>query len=141
MFKKIIVAVIACTSLFWGTATFAGVSLHDGLWEITSSMEIQGMEMMKMPSHTYTQCITKKNIVPQDEHDNSECKVTDQNIHGNTVTWSMKCSGQDAMKMTGKITYHGDTFDGTMTMISNDPQSGPMRMVSHIKGKRIGECR
>ena len=140
MFKKIIVAVIVCTALFWGSATFAGVSLHEGLWEISSKMEIQGMEM-KMPSNTHTQCITKKNIVPQDQQDESDCKVTDQNVHGNTVTWSVKCSGQDSMKMTGKITYHGNTFEGTMIMISNGPQNGPMRMVNHIKGKRVGECR
>ena len=140
MFKKIICAVIFCTGLFWGATTFAGVSLHEGLWEITSNVEMQGMAM-QMPSSTHTQCINKTNIVPKDQKDNGECAVTDQNISGNTVTWSVKCNGQDSMKMTGTITYSGDTFNGTMTMISNGSQNGPMRMITHMKGKRIGECR
>jgi hypothetical protein len=45
------------------------------------------------------------------------------------------------MEVTGKTTYHGDTFEGNITMISNDPEEGKMEMINHISGRRIGECK
>ena len=82
-----------------------------------------------------------KTMVPKEQTQEEECKITDQKISGNTVTWTMKCSGEDAMDVNGKTTYNGDTFKGTITMISNDPDEGKMKMINHISGKRVGECK
>jgi hypothetical protein len=143
MLKRVALAV-AIGIFLWGTSAFAGVNLHEGLWEITTKMEIEGMPM-KMPARKHTQCLTNKNMlktmVPKEQAQEEECKITDQKISGNTVTWTMKCSGKDAMDVTGKTTYHGDTFEGTITMISNDPDEGKMKMINHISGKRVGECK
>jgi len=128
----------------WGTFAFAGVDMHEGLWEITTKMEMPGMPM-QMPARKHTQCLTKKNMlktmVPKEQAQEEECKITDQKISGNTVTWVMRCSGEDAMEVTGNTTYHGDTFEGTIIMISNDPEEGKMKMINHISGRRIGECK
>ena len=143
MLKRVALAV-AIGIFLGGTSAFAGVNLHEGLWEITTKMEIEGMPM-KMPPRKHTQCLTNKNMlktmVPKEQAQEEECKITDQKISGNTVTWAMKCSGKDAMDVTGKTTYHGDTFEGTITMISNDPDEGKMKMINHISGKRVGECK
>jgi hypothetical protein len=143
MLKRVALAV-AIGIFLWGTSAFAGVNLHEGLWEITTKMEMQGMPM-KMPARKHTQCLTNKNMlktmVPKEQAQEEECKITDQKIIGNTLTWIMKCSGKDAMEVTGKTTYHGDTFEGTITMISNDPEEGKMKMINHITGRRIGECK
>ena len=143
MLKKAAVAVIIVGLFMFGTFAFAGMNLHEGLWEITSKMEIPGMPM-QMPARKHTQCLTKENMlnsmVPQKQDQDHECKITDTEISGNTVTWVMKCSGEDAMEVTGKTTYHGDTFEGTITMITNDPKEGKMTMINHISGRRIGEC-
>ena len=80
-------------------------------------------------------------MVPKEQTKEEECKITDQKVSGNTVTWAMKCSGKDAMEVTGKTTYHDDTFEGSMIMISSDPNGEKMKMINHISGKRIGECR
>ena len=143
MLKRVALAV-AIGIFLGGTSAFAGVNLHEGLWEITTKMEIEGMPM-KMPARKHTQCLTNKNMlktmVPKEQAQEEECKITDQKISGNTVTWAMKCSGKDAMDVTGKTTYHGDTFEGTITMISNEPDGGKMKIINHISGKRIGECK
>jgi hypothetical protein len=143
MIKGIALAVTIVGIFLWGTSAFAGVDIHEGLWEITTKMEMQGMPM-QMPARKHTQCLTKKNMpktmVPKEQDQDEECKITDQKVSGNTVTWTMKCSGKDAMEVAGKTTYHGDTFEGTITMISNDPDEGKMKIINHISGKRIGEC-
>ena len=143
MLKRVALAV-AIGIFLGGTSALAGVNMHEGLWEITTKMEIEGMPM-KMPPRKHTQCLTNKNMlktmVPKEQAQEEECKITDQKISGNTVTWTMKCSGKDAMDVTGKTTYHGDTFEGTITMISNDPGEGKMKMINHVSGKRLGECK
>jgi len=144
MLKRVALAVTIIGLFLGGTFAFAGVNMHEGLWEITTRMEMQGMPM-QMPARKHTQCLTKKNMlktmVPKEQDKEEECKITDTKISGNTVTWVMKCSGEDAMEVTGKTTYHGDTFEGTITMISNDPEEGKMKMINHISGRRIGECK
>ena len=143
MLKRVALAV-AIGIFLGGTSALAGVNLHEGLWEITTKMEIEGMPM-KMPPRKHTQCLTNKNMlktmVPKEQAQEEECKITDQKISGNTVTWAMKCSGKDAMDVTGKTTYHGDTFEGTITMISNDPDEGKTKIINHVSGKRVGECK
>ena len=144
MIKKIVMAVAIAGMFLWGTFAFAEVDLHEGLWEITTKMEMPGMPM-QMPARKHTQCLTKKNMlktmVPKEQTQKEECKITNTKISGNTVAWVMKCSGEDAMEVTGKTTYHGDTFNGTITMITNDPEEGKMKMIIHISGRRIGECK
>jgi len=145
MLKRVVLAVTIIGMFLWGTFAFAGTNMHEGLWEITTKTEIQGMPM-QMPARKHTQCLTKENMlkstVPKEQDQKEECKITrDTKISGNTVTWTMKCSGKDAVKAVGKTTYHGDTFESTITMISNDPEEGKMKMIQHISGKRIGECK
>ena len=143
MLKRIVLAATIGGFLLWGVCAFAGVNMHEGLWEFTTKMEMPGMPM-QMPARKHTQCLTKKNMlktmVPKEQDQGEECKITDQKISGNTVTWTMKCKGEDAMEVTGKTTYHGDTFEGTITMIPNNPEEGKMKMINHISGRRIGEC-
>ena len=143
MLKRIALVGTIIGLFVWGTLAFAGVNLHEGLWEITTRMEMPGVAM-RMPARKHTQCLTQKNMlktmVPKEQAQEEECKITDTRINGNTVTWVMKCSGEDAMEVTGRTTYHGDTFEGTITMISNDPNEGKIKIINHISGRRIGEC-
>jgi hypothetical protein len=123
---------------------FAGVDLHEGLWEITTKMEMQGMPI-RMPARKHTQCLTQENMlktmIPKEQAQEEACKIIDQRISGNTVAWTMKCSGKDAMEVSGKTTFNGDMFEGTITMISNDPDEGKITMINHVSGRRIGECK
>ncbi len=139
MIKRVALAVTIAGVFLWGTYAFAGMNMQEGLWEITSRMEMPGMNM-QMPERKSTQCLTKKTMVPKGQEKEEDCKITDQKIKGDTVTWTITCSGKHPMKAKGKTTYHGDTFTGTISMTSSDPAEGKMHMITHISGKRIGEC-
>jgi len=144
MVKKMILAVVIAGTLLWSTFVFAEVNLHEGLWKITTKIEMPGMPM-QMPVTEHMQCLTRKNMLktmmPKDQNQEKECKTINTKISGNTVTWTTKCEGKDAMEMTGKITYRGDTFEGTMIMISNSPNEGKIKIINHINGRRISECK
>lgn len=123
---------------------------RDGNWDITMEMQMPNMPQgMAMPPIKTTQCITKEEAAdpmkglpsapqraggpPQD------CKVTDQKIEGNKVSWAMTCTGAMAMSGTSEILYAGDSFTGNMIM--NMGRGGQANTVTmKYTGKRLGDC-
>jgi hypothetical protein len=124
--------------LFSPTVT-ADSNINEGLWEITTKVEIEGMSMT-MPSTTNTQCITRDTLVPKYDQPGQKCEITNQKTVGNTIIYDMKCSGPGgSMKGHGETTYTGDTMTGKMEM--NMPSQGNMKMIMKMSGKRIGPCK
>jgi len=141
MLMRISLLVVACGMLLLANSGFAaGVNMHEGLWEITTKLEMPGMPM-QMPARKHRQCLTKQKMEPNAQGQEAKgCKISNRKISGNTVTWTLKCSGENAMQAVGKMTYHGDRMEGTITMQANDPEEGEMKMVNRISGRRIGRC-
>ena len=110
-------------------------AMQEGLWEITTELEMEGMPM-KMPPTTFTQCLKKGQAVPMDQKPGQQCKIKDVTTEGSTTRWSVECSGSGG-QMTGKGTasYSGDNMEGSMHM-----QTQGMTMTSHYKGRRLGAC-
>lgn len=119
------------------SVSFAGPLFNEGLWKITSKMEIPGMPV-PMPPITYTQCLTKHDPVPSRSESGQECRTKNIKTKGNTVSWEMVCDSQQGeVKSSGKITYKGDRFDGVVMM--DMPGQGQMKMT--MTGQRIGKCK
>jgi hypothetical protein len=134
--KLLVISVVLLTSLSTSIAG-SGPNMQEGKWEVTTRMEMPGMSM-SMPAVTSTQCLTKKDFVPQGSQQGQECKVTNTKVDGNTVTWTVKCSGQGGeMTGTGRMTYSGSSFKGTIEMTMTQSN---MKMISHMTGHRIGDC-
>ena len=135
MFKKLfIAAMILLTTI---SLAFAGPTpnIKEGLWEITSTVSMPGMQM---PPMVHQQCLSKHDFVPQSKQPGQECKITDVKVVGDTVSWKISCTGQGGdMKGSGTTTYKGSSFEGTMTMTMG---AAGMTMTMHMSGHRIGKC-
>ena len=129
---------VACLVLASWTVDAQGPR-RDGRWEITTEMDMPGMPM-KMPATKTIQCVTKEQAedpnqsVPKDQQDKN-CKVSDYKLVGNKVTWTVTCSGKNAMTGSGEMTYGVDTYDGWTKM-----KTGDTEMTMKYKGKRLGDC-
>ena len=135
MCKKICTMFLVIFFIFV-SVSFAGSLFKEGLWEITSKMEIPGMPV-PMPPIKYKQCMTNKNPVPNQSQPGQECRMKNVKTKGNTVSWEMVCDSQQGeVKSSGKITYKGDRFDGVVMM--DMPGQGEMKMT--MTGRRIGKC-
>ena len=137
MFKKI------CTLFVLGLLIAVlpawGLDLKPGKYEITAKVEMPGMPG-GTPPQTTTQCLNEQNPVPDSSAGAQGCKITDMKTRGNTVTYTMECNREGMKtKITGEMTYHGDSFEGT-TQMSMGPTAGNMTVTTVLKGKRIGEC-
>jgi hypothetical protein len=130
--KTAIVLLILFTMV---SLSFAGPNMKEGKWEITMKMEMPGMPM-EMPPFTHTQCLTKKDFIPNSSEKDQECSAVNVKTSGNTTSWSTKCKGQDGtVSGTGTITYKGKTFTGTMKV-----KQGGMEMTTRMNGKYLGKC-
>jgi hypothetical protein len=115
------------------------LDLQDGLYEITSKVEIPGMPS-SMPPVILKQCLTQKDPVPEQSSAGQECRVKEVKTEGNTVSWTMDCTQQgNRMQGKGSMTFQGDRFTGKSEMIMG-PQAGNMLIITRTEGKRIGAC-
>ncbi len=132
----------------WGALLFLpafvaaadGVPMTPGKWEMKMTME---MSMLPQPQvKTYTECITEDQLNP--DHfkmdQESPCDISDMEIDGNTVSWSISCPGP-AGNMTGswEFTSNGDSVVGSGSM-SASMGTMSMEMDMDWEGTRIGDC-
>ncbi len=141
---KIIPVVCALAVLALVSGAQAGsVDMNPGEWEMTTTVKMEGMPGMpgEMPPHVMKRCLTEEDIVPKDEAQQKDCKVTDQRVDGDQVSWSVVCDGEH-MKGTGSGsgTWAGDAFEGAFDLKMDMPGQGEVTMHATMKGKRLGAC-
>ncbi len=118
-------------------ASWAADTMRDGLWEITSTMEMPGMSM-KVPPSVVKHCYSKseaqdtKKVIAREK----DCKVTDMKNIGNKVTWTMVCTGKSAGTMTGETVFGKDSYSTVMHM-----KTQGHAMTMKAKAKRLGDCK
>ena len=120
----------------------AAPNMREGMWEITTKMEMPGKPGTAMPQQTVKHCMTKKDIedprrtTPSAGERDSRCKMTDYKLQGNAASWKMTCDGMDG---TGTVTYSGDSYSGNQTMAMKRGKE-VMHMKMAYAGKRVGDC-
>jgi len=105
----------------------------DEMWNMTTRMEMAGMQM---PASSVQVCMKKGEQRAENLHQDKNCKVTEQRVVGNKMTWKIVCTGKDAMTGTGEMTRTADSMDGRMRMKTGDGDE--MSIV--YTGKRAGGC-
>jgi hypothetical protein len=123
----------------------AGPNFKAGEWEMTHHMEVVGAPFAMPPMTTRkTACLTDKNYVPDSSQPGQECKVSDHQVHGDTVSWTLQCrTPEGTIDGKGKVTYHGDRYDGSMDakMTSTGNPAQPIHYRYTMEGRRIGPCK
>jgi hypothetical protein len=141
MLLRITLAITIVFSLVLSGFAFAEPNMQEGMWEITMKTEMAGMPMA-MPPMKFTQCLTKKDLVPQKKEKNEDCKMISTKVDGNVVTWVAQCRMKDGtVDSTGKITYKGNGFDGVIKVLMDTKDTGKMEVTQYMSGQRIGDCK
>ncbi len=139
MFKKILISLVFCAfTLFPYCSKASGPNIKEGEWKITVKTEYKGEVMIQIPERTYTQCITKENLIPKKYSKAQNCKIIKNEIKGNRVSWIVKCKTSGGPVISkGTVTYTYKTFKG---IIKIDHMG--REIIQYIKGKWIGkECK
>jgi hypothetical protein len=133
--KKTIVTLL-CILLVPAISNAAN-SIREGLWELSSQVEMPGMPM-KIPPTVIKHCYTKEQVKDQKTVINRDknCTVTDLKTSGNKVSWAMKCTGKNAATMSGETVFGSDSYASVMHM-----KTEGHNMTTKVKGKRLGDCK
>lgn len=126
----------AACALMSAAATAQG---KDELWDITTRIEMAGMPM-QMPAQSHRMCVEKGNdagLVPK--NDNGNCQVTDHKRTGNKFTFTVVCTGKDAMTGKGEMTYAADSYEGRIQMKGKSGGES-FDMTQTMSGKKVGNC-
>lgn len=136
--KKSLIIFIVFISMLWTASALA--ELKEGLWEITTQVEMKGVPH-SIPPATVRQCITKSNPVPQNKDKNIDCKTLNLKTSGDTVSYTVECKGSgQEVQTSGTTTYTDKSMNGTSTTSVKMKGQPEMKMTSKIKGKYIGPC-
>jgi hypothetical protein len=142
MVRIFVIGAAVVLSLVWVMG--ASAEMKEGLWEITTKVEMKGMPA-GMPPTTMQQCITKKDLAPQppSKGEGTECTRKEQKITGDTVTYVMECKSKEGtvIEISGKMVYKGNTFDGASATTINRKGQPPMQMSGKMSGKYLGPCK
>lgn len=141
-YSKMLFAISAISAV--STAVAAAPDFKEGEWGVNNRMEVVGMPFPIPPINTKkTMCLTKNNFVPDNSQQGQDCKINDQKVNGNTVTWAMHCQAKEGkVEGKGKITYKGERYEGSMDaeLISNANPDMPIRYKYTMNGERLGAC-
>jgi len=136
---------LLAAALFSAHVYAAAPNMKEGLWEITTKMEVPGMPA-GIPPQVMQRCFTKKDLedprktMAGRESQDSRCQVTDHKVQGNTATWNFACKGEDAMTGSGTATYGGTSYTSTNKMTTQHGGQA-QTMTMHYSGRHLGACK
>ncbi len=114
-----------------------GLPIEPGLWETTIT---QNNPFLGTKTETKQDCVQETEFDPRKMLEGAEGCTMEQDISGNTLTFSMQCNNEDAAGSgSGKMTSNGDTGSGEMQM-QWTAGGQTMSMEMEWNGKRIGDC-
>jgi hypothetical protein len=123
--------------------TFAAPSINPGDWEYTMKMKIEGLgiPLPQIPV-TFTGCITQSNpTVETPEMKKAGCKIMNQKISGNNVTYTGRCASGDSVTDTNfKMNFQGNSMTGTFDQVSKFRGKVQSTSTGTISSKRLGPC-
>jgi hypothetical protein len=129
--------------IYPGAAAAAGdLNLTEGFWETYVTIRIQG-GFMPVPAIKSSKCITREDPLPNAvESSSMHCRVFDQTITGNDVSWRLECGdAKGTMQGQGKITYAGDSFSGGMDVLVTEIGGDRRAKLEYaMKGSRVRAC-
>ncbi|MEX2164617.1 MAG: DUF3617 family protein [Sulfuricaulis sp.] len=122
---------------------FAAPTINPGDWEYSMKMKIEGLgiPIPQIPV-TFTGCITEKNpTVETPEMKKAGCKIVNQKISGNNVTYTGRCVTGDSVTDTNyKMNFQGNSMTGTFDQVRKVSGKVQSTATGTINAKRLGPC-
>lgn len=136
-----IIALLLSALLFRAAPAMAEADFQQGLWEIQTRTELVGISPNKAAPVTEKHCLKDESQVPQILQKDRSCRTTNTKTEGGSVSWRMKCeAGEGSMEGSGRMTWRGGRFAGTIRLTLRRPEAGPLKIRQHVSGRRLGDC-
>lgn len=140
MNRKVFI-MMALLPFFFASSTAAEPVFSEGLWEITGTMEIQGLAPGLSRPHVYHRCLTEKDPIPREPERDRQCRLVRSSMESDALAWSVQCTlERGSMTGKGRVLFHGDTLTGVMRGKIRGEGQKTLSVTQRIEGRRIGDC-
>lgn len=116
-----------------------------GLWELTVDMHVDGMPM-SLPAQTIRRCVSQVNLaenqgIPKlQTPGNITCKTTSMDRTGDTINWTMACTGQGEIQIDGTMIFDSPEVYQSTVHMTGSMQGRQIQMTQRMQGQRISDC-
>jgi hypothetical protein len=138
--KLLIVLSIVLIPVSW---SYAEDDFKQGQWEFSIVLDEVDDGTPSLPK-TFTSCLSKKgDPIPLDEQESLNCEYGNIEMNGDLLVWSRACSDAAGIEYQtdAEIRFSGETLQGYLYTIINDPETGISDQSREITGKYIGPCK
>jgi hypothetical protein len=135
------VFVLALLPFFFASSAAAGPAFPEGLWEITATMEIPGLDPGLTRPQTYQRCLTGEDPIPREPERDRQCRLLRSSLEGDALTWSVQCTlDRGTMSGRGRVLFQKETLRGVMRARIESDGKKALSVTQRISGRRIGDC-
>ena len=102
--------------------------------------------LAKVHEQTYDSCLTEADVKrPKEDFfagKSNDCRYDHLTMSGGKIDAALRCDAKPSGAMTMAIngTYSRDSYEATMAMDLSSGREGRMKMRSHSRSRRVGEC-
>jgi len=140
------ILVIAATAAAIAATASHAADVSPGLWEISMETRVAATPGFAPEPFKLTQCFTADDVrdparlLGQIANPGaSGCTYGDRTYTGNSLTFTMQCSGTFAINSRGTVAFGASSMEGTINATANVGGSA-VETQNKLSGRRIGGC-
>lgn len=141
---RFVLRTLLATLLSAGPCTvIAAPNMQPGLWEMQTTTEIPGMPAgIGVPAITLQHCFTANDVAQNKamEPQQGDCRLTHMQQTGDDITWSMQCTGEQALTIEGNGTFSGTHYQVSNRMTMHGGMMAGQTLTSTVKARLLGPC-
>jgi len=122
------------------TALAAGVNVHPGKWEMSTTVDVQGNAGIQKAPVT-SRCIKPEDVkdseaMTQAQQKDKRCTTTILSATSDRVAWTYECpTGSGSVDFT----YGGDSYEQSFQFLVHT-KTGDHTTAQHVTAHRVGDC-
>jgi hypothetical protein len=136
-------AALLCLAASLATASAAlaaGVNVHPGKWEMSTTVDVQGKAGTEKAPVT-SRCIKPEDVkdseaMTQAQQKDKRCTTTILSATSDRVAWTYECPTGSG---SADYTYGGDSYEQTFHFIVHT-KTGDHTTAQHVTAHRVGDC-
>jgi hypothetical protein len=141
--SRLAMVALLCLAASLATASAAlaaGVNVHPGKWEMSTTVDVQGKAGTEKAPVT-SRCIKPEDVkdteaMTQAQQKDKRCTTTILSATSDRVAWTYECpTGSGSVDFT----YGGDSYEQSFQFLVHT-KTGDHTTAQHVKAHRVGDC-
>jgi hypothetical protein len=143
--RSLIIAMASSAAAVAAPGSLAA-DVSPGLWEITMETRVAAAPGFTPAPYRLTQCLSAEDardpgrVLGQIANPGaSGCAYTGRDYSGNSLSFTLQCSGAFAIQSRGQVAFTANSMDGSIAATA-DVGGASVETQNKVSARRIGDC-